>query len=120
MAVDARFVHWWGDISNATLLMVAVLHKREGVVRWLLEMGASCGATDEIGWKAVHYVLEDPVEERSKEVLLGKRLVLYEGKWESGVVEREGVRVYVLEGRMFRIAVMLNEYYRNNGAKVRV
>ncbi|KAF8247100.1 hypothetical protein K440DRAFT_661589 [Wilcoxina mikolae CBS 423.85] len=129
LAVDARFVHWgWGDISGATLLMVAVLHKREEVIRWLLDMGASCDARDDVGWKAVHYVLEDPVGEKRSEEVLGKRTFLFE-KQNGGVGVNEGdekkvvlegdIRVYVLEGRLYRIAIMLNEHHRCNGAKAR-
>jgi len=98
--------------------MVAVLHQREDVVRFLLGRGASVDTRDDMGWRASRYVLESLVrEQRGGGVGVGRRAFLMEKQMRGGeermVVVLEGdARVYVLAGKLYRIAVMLNERRR--------
>ncbi|KAF8536867.1 hypothetical protein BDD12DRAFT_888878 [Trichophaea hybrida] len=58
LSVNTRFAHWWGDMYHVPLLIVAVFHEREKVVRLLLKSGARVNDTDERGWTAMRYCRE--------------------------------------------------------------
>ncbi|KAF8532921.1 hypothetical protein BDD12DRAFT_867814 [Trichophaea hybrida] len=114
LAIDARFADWgWGGVRGATLLMVAVLHQREEVVRMLLQKGASCEVVDDVGCRAGGYVIESLVAGMR---VRGRRAFAVEkqvrGVEEMVVVLEGEQRVFVLQGRLYRIAAMLHEHYQ--------